>query len=79
MPVTLSIENAPGHVVQCLRARAVQHRRSLHNELMAIIDAAAGERCRAATTEMLAVLRRLGLHTSREAAAIVRADRDAAA
>jgi plasmid stability protein len=77
MPINLSIKNAPDDVVQRLRERAERHHRSLQGELMAIIEAAVGEDRPATPAEILAEVRRLGLHTSREATAIVRADRDA--
>ncbi len=77
MPVNLSIKNAPEDVVQRLRARAERHHRSLQGELMAIIEAAAGEERPSTAAAILAEVRRLGLSTPSEATAIVRADRDA--
>ena len=77
MPVNLSIKNAPDHVVQRLRERAARHHRSLQGELMAIIEAAVQEARPSSPAEILAEVRRLGLHTPTEAAAIIRADRDA--
>ena len=77
MPVTLSIKNAPDQVVQRLRARAAQHHRSLQGELLAIIEAAAREERPATAADILTETRRLGLHTPSEAAALIRADRDA--
>ena len=77
MPVNLSIKNAPDHVVQRLRERAERHHRSLQGELMAIIEAAVQETRPASAADILAEIRRLGLRTPSEAAAIVRADRDA--
>ena len=77
MPVNLSIKNAPEDVVQRLRARAERHHRSLQGELMAIIEAAAREERPTSPAAILAEVRRLGLSTPAEAAAIVRADRDA--
>ena len=77
MPVNLSIKNAPEDVVQRLRSRAERHHRSLQGELMAIIEAAAHEERPSNPAAMLAEVRRLGLNTPSEAAAIVRADRDA--
>ena len=77
MPVNLSIKNAPDDVVQRLRERAERHHRSLQGELMAIIEAAVREARPAGAAEILAEVRRMGLHTPSEAAAIVRADRDA--
>ena len=77
MPVNLSIKNAPDHVVQRLRERAARHHRSLQGELMAIIEAAVQEARPSSPAEILAEVRRLGLQTPGEAAAIIRADRDA--
>ena len=76
MPINLSIKNAPDDVVQRLRDRAERHHRSLQGELMAIIEAAVREGRPATPAEILAEVRRLGLHTPSEAAGIVRADRD---
>lgn len=77
MPINLSIKNAPEDVVQRLRERAERHHRSLQGELMAIIEAAVREDRPATPADILVEVRRLGLHTPSEAAAIVRADRDA--
>ena len=77
MPVNLSIKNAPDDVVRRLRERAERHHRSLQGELMAIIEAAVREERPATPAAILAEVRRLGLSTPGEAAAIVRADRDA--
>jgi plasmid stability protein len=76
MPVNLSIKNAPDEVVQRLRQRAERHHRSLQGELMAIIEAAVQEDLPARPADILAEVRRLGLNTPSEAAAVVRADRD---
>ncbi len=75
--MNLSIKNAPEAVVERLRRRAERHRRSLQGELLAIIEAAAGEKELLTPAEVLAEVRGLGVSTPREAAAIVRADRDA--
>ena len=77
MPINLSIKNAPDDVVQRLRERAERHHRSLQGELMAIIEAAVREERSANPSDILAEVRRLGLQTPSESAAIVRADRDA--
>ncbi len=77
MPVNLSIKNAPDDVVQRLRERAERHHRSLQGELMAIIEAAVREDRTTTPAEILYEVRQLGLRTPREAAAIVRGDRDA--
>jgi len=76
MPVSLSIKNAPDQVVQHFRERAERHHRLLQGELLAIIEAAVQEDRPATTAEILAEVRRLGLQTPSEAAALVRADRD---
>ena len=76
MAVNLSIKNAPDDLVRRLRARAQRHHRSLQGELMAIIEAAAHDESEASPEAVLAEVRRLGLRTPMEAAAIVRADRD---
>jgi plasmid stability protein len=77
MPINLSIKNAPDDVVRRLRARAERHHRSLQGELMAIIEAAVEETRHLSPADILAEVRRLGLHTPREADTIVRAGRDA--
>ena len=74
--VNLSIKNAPDRVVQRLRERAERHHRSLQGELLAIIEAAVRDDGPATPAEILAEVRRLGLHTPREAVALIRADRD---
>jgi plasmid stability protein len=76
MPINLSIKNAPEDVVQRLRERAERHHRSLQGELLAIIEAAAREDHPATPAEVLAEVRRLGLRTPGEAAAVIRADRN---
>ena len=71
----LSIKNAPNDVVERLRKRAERNHRSLQRELLAIIEAAVREEQPATPREILDEVRRLGLKTPSEAAAIVRADR----
>ena len=75
--MNLSIKNAPNEVVHRLRRRAERHHRSLQGELLAIIEAAAREDRPATPADILAEVRRLGVHTPSEGAALVRADRDA--
>lgn len=77
MPVNLSIKNAPDDVVRRLRDRAERHHRSLQGELLAIIEAAVREDRPIRPADILAQVRQLGLQTPSEAAAIVRADRNA--
>lgn len=71
-----SIKNAPDQVVERLRRRAKRHHRSLQGELMAIIEAAVREDQPTTPANVLAEVRRLGLETPSEAAALIRADRD---
>ena len=74
--MNLSIKNAPDQVVERLRRRAKRHHRSLQGELMAIIEAAVREDQPTTPANVLAEVRRLGLETPSEAAALIRADRD---
>jgi plasmid stability protein len=76
MPVSLSIKNAPDEMVKRLRERAERHHRSLQGELMAILEEAVGAARPLTADEVLAKVGQLGLSTPREAAAMVRADRD---
>jgi len=71
----LSIKNAPNDVVERLRKRAERNHRSLQGELLAIIEAAVREEQPATPREILDEVRRLGLKTPSESAAIIRADR----
>ena len=76
MPVNLSIKNAPEDVVERLRRRAERHHRSLQGELLAIIEEAVEAEQDLSPHELLAEVRRLGLRTPAELAAISRTDRD---
>ncbi|MDA8048831.1 MAG: Arc family DNA-binding protein [Rhodospirillales bacterium] len=76
MPINLSIKNAPDEVVQRLRLRAERHHRSLQGELLAIIEEAVRPDHALSPAELLAEVRRLGLRTPADSAAIIRADRD---
>jgi antitoxin FitA len=76
MPVNLSIKNAPDDVVVRLRQRAERHHRSLQGELLAIIEAAVRQDQPATAADILVEVRRLGLQTPSEAAAVIRSDRD---
>lgn len=76
MPVNLSIKNAPDDIVQRLRKRAERHHRSLQGELLAIIEDAVRPERNLSPREFLAEVRRFGLRTPSESAAVVRADRD---
>jgi plasmid stability protein len=76
MPINLSIKNAPDEVVQRLRLRAERHHRSLQGELLAIIEEAVRPDRELSPADLLAEVRRLGLRTPADSAAIIRADRD---
>jgi antitoxin FitA len=71
----ISTGDVPDHVLERLRRRAEQNHRSLEEELLAIIGAAVREERTATPREVLDEVRRLGLNTPDEAAAIIRADR----
>jgi plasmid stability protein len=77
MPVNLSIKNAPDDVVERLRHRAAKNHRSLQGELMAIIEAAALKEQVLSPIELVREVRKLGLNSPSEAAAMIREDRDA--
>jgi plasmid stability protein len=76
MLMNLSIKNVPEDVVRRLRQRAERRHRSLQGELLAIIDEAAQFEQELSPAELLAEVRRLGLRTPGDSAAIVRSDRD---
>jgi antitoxin FitA len=76
MPVSLSIKNAPDAVVRRLRERASRNHRSLQGELLAIIESAVEPEKPLTPSELVAEIRRLGISTPSESAAIIRADRD---
>jgi antitoxin FitA len=76
MPVSLSIKNAPDEMVKRLKERAERHHRSLQGELVAILEEAVGASRPLTSDDVLTEVRRLGLSTPSEAAAIVREDRD---
>ena len=77
MSVNLSIKNAPDDIVERLRERAARHHRSLQGELLAIIEEAVRAPPRLTPEQLVAEVRRSGLRTPAEAAAMLRADRDA--
>lgn len=77
MPVNLSIKNVPDELASLLRERAARNHRSLQGELMAIVEAAAREPQGTMTiSQFRQEVRRLGLSTPSESAAIIREDRD---
>ncbi|NYZ16802.1 Arc family DNA-binding protein [Azospirillum sp. RWY-5-1] len=75
--MNLSIKNVPDELAALLRERAARNHRSLQGELMAIVEAAARERPGTMTiAELRQEVRRLGVSTPSESAAIIREDRD---
>ena len=77
MPVNLSIKNAPDEVVSRLRERAARHHRSLQGEMLAILEEAVRSPAPLTPDQLVAEVRRSGLRTPAEAAAMIRADRGA--
>ena len=76
MTVTLSIKNVPDELARRLKQRAARHHRSLQGELLAIVEAAAGQSVRS-LRELGDLEKQLGLHSpSGEPARLVREDRD---
>jgi plasmid stability protein len=73
--VNLSIKGVPDDVAEALRARARVNHRSLQGELMAMLEAHVGARPFQAR-RLREGVRALTLNTPREAAKIVRDDRD---
>jgi plasmid stability protein len=76
MPVNLSIKSAPDEVVDLLRLRAKRNHRSLQGELLSILEEAVLGRRTLTAHEVLTEVRRLGVSTPPESAAMIRADRD---
>ena len=73
MAGNLSIKNVPDDLAH---ERAERHYRSLQGELLPIMEAAVQEERSATPAEILAEVRRLGIRSPSEVAALVRADRD---
>ena len=71
--VTLSVKHVPNQLARRLRERAAANHRSLQGELRAILEAAGQE---TTTTELAALVKRLGLRTPAESARMIREDRD---
>jgi plasmid stability protein len=73
---SLSIKNVPDAVVKRLRDRAARRRRSLQGELLAIIEEAVQLDRLSTPADIVAEVRRLGLRSPSESAALIRGDRD---
>lgn len=76
MPVNLSVKNVPEPLVERLRRRAAAHHRSLQGELLSIIEETVGHDRKLKPLEVWDAVRQSGLKTPREAAKIIRKDRD---
>ena len=72
--VTLSVKNVPKDLAKRLRERAERNHRSLQGELLAILTEAGTV---TSVSDLAALVKRLGLKTPSESAAMIRADRDA--
>ncbi len=77
MAANLTIKNVPERFVRKLRARAARHRRSLQDELMSILEKIVAETERLDADAVMRLVRKLGVRTKSDSAAMVRADRDA--
>lgn len=78
MAVTLVIKDVDESVVERLRQRAVRNRRSLQDELLAIIEEQALLTPCLTPADVLREVWQQGLKTPREGARMIRADRDRA-
>jgi antitoxin FitA len=76
MAVNLSIKGAPEELVEKLKRRAKRHHRSLQGEMMVILEEAVRAPDRLTVDQVLAEVRRIGVATPAEAAAMIRSDRD---
>jgi plasmid stability protein len=72
--VTLSVKNVPKDLAKRLRERAARNHRSLQGELLAILTEAGTV---TTISDLAALVRRIGLRSPPESAAMIRADRDA--
>jgi antitoxin FitA len=73
---SLSIKNVPDDALRRLRARAERNHRSLQQELLAIVEAAAYGEGEFTVDDLAERVRELGLSTPDEATRWIREDRD---
>jgi plasmid stability protein len=71
--VTLSVKQVPRALAVRLKERAARNHRSLQGELLAILSDAGQV---TTVAELASLVRRLGLKTPSESAAMIREDRD---
>ena len=76
MGVTLSLKNVPEELAALLKRQAEANHRSMQGELMAIVEAALTAPRRMTPLEVLAEIRKLGLNSPSESAAMIRELRD---
>jgi plasmid stability protein len=76
MPVNLSIKNVPDDVAERLRERARRNHRSLQGELLSIIEDAVRIPRQMTVEEVRERVRALGIKSTGDSTAIIRADRD---
>lgn len=76
MSVNLSIKNVPDEIAEKLRQQAKANHRSLQGELLALLKNAVDSPSKINAAELLELVRESGLRSPREAAAMIRADRD---
>jgi len=77
MPVNLSVKNVPDTVAEKLRLRAKANNRSLQGELLVVLQEAVSSPSKLSAADLLRAVRASGLRSPREAAAAIRATRDA--
>jgi plasmid stability protein len=76
MTVTLSIKKVPEKLVKRLKRKAAMHKRSLQDELMAVLEEAASP-TRLTVDELWQAVRRFGPPVPGNSAKMFREDRDA--
>lgn len=76
MPVNLSVKNVSDQLAMQLRARARSNNRSLQGELLAVLQDAVAPAAKLTPAELLKKVRAAGLRSPREAAAMIRSDRN---
>jgi antitoxin FitA len=76
MSVSLSIKNVPEEVLERLRARADRNHRSLQQELLVIVEAAAFDEGDVTVDELVEFVSSLGLSTPDESTGWIRELRD---
>ena len=74
---SLTIRDIPQPMLERLKARAERHRRSMQDEIVAILESAAVQGVsRRSVAETLEYVRSLGVRTPAESVDMIRADRD---